>query len=236
MWARTCSATARIRCEPGSWSHRWTDLPSRRRCRYSRPLNRPGQTAFPLRRNAPPGRTSKAAPDPADTSGAVPSDHQPMTMGARINHPRAAVDRPLHHDVTAGHPAALVDVGWEFRGPGAKAAERHAPLRVVRARRPRGIPYDRPAVDLTARRPAAPRPPRPAPASGPTGCGWWPPRWPCCPAWTTARPCAWICTRCPAASSTWPGTSCCASSATTSAATCTRAWWAPPSSTPSGPR
>ncbi|MCR8676178.1 ribonuclease HI [Micrococcus sp. HG099] len=90
-------------------------------------------------------------------------------MGARINHPRTAVDRSLHHDVAAGHPAALVDVGWEFRGPGAKAAERHAPLRVVRARRPRGIPYDRPAVDLTDRRPAAPRPAPPRTRVRPDG-------------------------------------------------------------------
>lgn len=44
-------------------------------------------------------------------------------MGARINHPRTVVDRTLHHDVEPAHPAALVDVGWEFRGPGAKAEE-----------------------------------------------------------------------------------------------------------------
>ena len=64
-------------------------------------------------------------------------------MGARINHPRTVVDRTLHHDVEAAHPAALVDVGWDFRGPGAKAEEQHRPLRVVRARRPRGTPRDR---------------------------------------------------------------------------------------------
>ena len=52
-------------------------------------------------------------------------------MGARINHPRTVVDRTLHHDVEAAHPAALVDVGWDFRGPGAKAEEQHRPLRVV---------------------------------------------------------------------------------------------------------
>ncbi|WP_144825187.1 RNase H family protein [Micrococcus luteus] len=79
-------------------------------------------------------------------------------MGARINHPRTVVDRTLHHDVEAAHPAALVDVGWDFRGPGAKAEEQHRPLRVVRARRPRGTPRDRNGVDLTRTGPVVPRP------------------------------------------------------------------------------
>ena len=90
-------------------------------------------------------------------------------MGARNNHPRTVVNRTLHSDVHAAHPAALVDVAWEFRGPGAKAEERHTPLRVVRARRPRGIPYDRPAVDLTRRAPAAPRPAPPRTRIRPDG-------------------------------------------------------------------
>lgn len=79
-------------------------------------------------------------------------------MGARINHPRTVVDRTLHHDVEPAHPAALVDVGWDFRGPGAKAEEQHRPLRVVRARRPRGTPRDRNGVDLTRTGPVVPRP------------------------------------------------------------------------------
>ena len=79
-------------------------------------------------------------------------------MGARINHPRTVVDRTLHHEVEPAHPAALVDVGWDFSGPGAKAEEQHRPLRVVRARRPRGTPRDRNGVDLTRTGPVVPRP------------------------------------------------------------------------------
>ncbi|VWX50409.1 Predicted double-stranded RNA/RNA-DNA hybrid binding protein (fragment) [Micrococcus luteus] len=111
-------------------------------------------------------------------------------MGARINHPRTVVDRTLHHDVEPAHPAALVDVGWDFRGPGAKAEEQHRPLRVVRARRPRGTPRDRNGVDLTRTGPVVgcrsrrrgPPPPRSRPPPVPVAAR---------PVPAPARSCAW---------------------------------------------
>lgn len=82
-------------------------------------------------------------------------------MGVRNNHPRTVVNRTLHSDTDAAHPAALVDAAWAFRGPGAQGAEHHKPLRVVRVRRPRGIAFEGGGVDLTRRGPSPS--PRPAP-------------------------------------------------------------------------
>lgn len=48
-------------------------------------------------------------------------------MGARKNHPREAMHRPVHIDADAASPAALLDVSWAFHGPAAHRAG--APVR-----------------------------------------------------------------------------------------------------------